>query len=474
MAQGHDDQDCPRRDLPEIRKVLGSVPGGTRNSEGDSKSRVEQTTKSLKRKRELMKEASETCEKLITELLDKIVAGPSIERTAVPLHHLEDIMPRVREYQPDQTWCEIDGINVHATIARMKQLFYSESCRFASIKIEAGFTIHCAVDGCNGRVGIFDHESRNVRKGTHSGFAHDKELHAVFLAWNCHHDDISVEWRRVEEKPKDMTSLRLLQAAKDDPVFVQYSKLKFGLFEADLDEDDEADESDDRKVKRSCATATTEDLVGYKDQLLQQLLAANQGLRETLATRPSPLHIPQSPPVPAAAPPTQYSPNMSLDSPYNQNGGSSSPGGGSGGGGGGGPPKQIICTYCNKRGHIAPDCRNNPDSNNYQGHNNNNSNNNGYQNTAYAQRDYGNRGGRVDRGGRGGGGRGGIQKRYNTALTGYNQDQHKNIQGGNNNPGGNNRGGKKQKANQRGNNFQGGKKNQEGNNQGTKEDNEIL
>ncbi|KEQ98748.1 hypothetical protein AUEXF2481DRAFT_36063 [Aureobasidium subglaciale EXF-2481] len=315
-----------------------------------------------------------------------------------------------------------------------------------------------------------------------------------------------------------MTSLRLLQVAKDDPVFAQYSKLKFGLFEADLDENDEVDESDDRKAKRSCAT--TEEPVGYKDQLLQQLLAANQGLRETLATRPSPLHIsqnpqipaaaspmatipsppylpqnphipaaapfmatrpsplhiPQNPPVPAAAPPTQYSPNMSLDSPYNQNGGSSSSSGSSGGGGGGGPPKQIVCTYCNKRGHIAPDCRYNPDSNNYQGNNNNNnnSNNNGYQNTAYAQRDYGTRGGRVDRGGRGGrgyrgGGRGGMQKRYNTAWNGYNQAQYKNIQGGNNNPGG-----KKQKANQRRNNSQGGKKNPEGNNQGTKEDNEIL
>ncbi|CAD0112823.1 unnamed protein product [Aureobasidium uvarum] len=142
-------------------------------------------------------------------------------------------------WQPGED-CNFWGKDLTETIKAMRMYHVAEGATFFRIayaihRLEAGFNICCACQGCKGNARIITPEFQPVNVFTRSGYPRDQAEHAVFLASSCCHEFTAFQWRRSRVEEGDLTSLYLLQQAHSNPILNQFTQLKAGITTRDLD-----------------------------------------------------------------------------------------------------------------------------------------------------------------------------------------------------------------------------------------------
>jgi hypothetical protein len=256
---GHSNQNCLRRGLPALRKVLdrveirGSRPATETGSPRHSRSRVESSRK--KKNHTVSLDA-------YSQFVDSLVhaSKPCIEEDKQPNPEgsLINIMTHVLSYQNGMSFITF-GKDLSEVVAKMHYLHYSEGIYFWGIKhalkrIEAGFSVHCNFPDCHGQTGIFDHDLNPIQPGAIPRSLYDQsaDLHVVFLACTCFHNDWpSLIWKRTRViRQADSTAFELLKAAQSNPVIAQYINLKAGVAKdtEQQESDREFDNADDERA----------------------------------------------------------------------------------------------------------------------------------------------------------------------------------------------------------------------------------
>lgn len=335
---GHSEPDCLRHGAPEFHEVLGLAQSRSllkAREEESSKKVSKSATAALKRKAAQAQEAW----KFVDNLVYSSGGKTDEEIHEVPSDDMLDIMPGVLAHYKGKP-ALFANVDLSATVAQMQWLHNSDNWNFWQIgwalhRLQAGYTIHCGFRDrygqvCKGGAGIVDHQLREVTSGSHHNYDLDQPVHAVFLAFNCQHDNWTrtMLWKKSRTVEADLTSLNLLKAAHEDKVFTQYVNSRWGLLEAMSAEDEE--EEEDNKDKKTAAQVKAEEaarLRQLENEIRREHAAAYQraqALQQSVnyynptwtatgfGITPNPINTAQAA---AQKPCPYYSPTMELSTP---------------------------------------------------------------------------------------------------------------------------------------------------------------
>ncbi|CAD0093512.1 unnamed protein product [Aureobasidium vineae] len=197
------------------------------------------TVSTFKRKREALDQGQKACNDFIANLVDATSQKTTEDVIPVRSDELFNMTNGLTKWKPGEDY-NLWGKDLTETIKAMRMYRVAENVSFFRIayaihRLEAGFNICCAYQGCKGNALIITPEFQPVNVFTRSGYPRDQAEHAVFLASNCCHEFTAFQWRRSRVEEGDLTPLYLLQQAHSNPILNQFTQLKAGITTRDLD-----------------------------------------------------------------------------------------------------------------------------------------------------------------------------------------------------------------------------------------------